>query len=153
MKTTHENREFIILIANSKKNELTIFEEALKLTEQNPNYTILYTDIDLVTFLNLQNQKREPKLPNMILFYINSEHNSEYDAIISLKKHKDFRTLPIILLITKNTIQKVDNAYLNGANACIPFYNSGNESINYLSKIFKFWFKIAKLPEMKKVTL
>lgn len=101
----------------------------------------LYKDIYL-------NEKKSIK-PDFLIVDAYFASKNKINFISIFENYKSFIIIPIITLGTYNSNCKINNLLKEHSNCWLQKPNDENEFEKILQNIFFFWFKIAKLPNIK----
>jgi Response regulator containing a CheY-like receiver domain and a GGDEF domain len=85
-----------------------------------------------------------PVMPDLILLDINMPVMDGTLFLARLRKHPEFRSLPVVVLTTTTDPDLVRRAYDFGANAVINKVDSLDGMSQIASTIVDFWFRVAR---------
>jgi len=121
---------FHIVVADDDDDDQFIIREALQ--ELCAEQVVISSVYDGVQLLDCLNKKglfgRETKGPDLIILDINMPLMNGVEALENIKSNGSFRNIPVVMLSTLRTIERVDKCALLGA---LNFYTKPNNITDY----------------------
>lgn len=85
--------------------------------------------------------------PDLILLDLNMPGMSGHEVLTQLKGHEELSQIPVIVLSTSSSLEDVQKAYRERANAYVNKPSELKDFQTAIEKIYSFWCDAAILPE------
>lgn len=95
----------------------------------------------LISDLNVQEQNRIKKLPDMILLDLNLPVWDGKKTLKRIKNHDELKVVPVVVYTTSKSDFDRKECYLLGANSFISKASEFNLLHAQIQKIFTYWFE------------
>nr|WP_294946986.1 response regulator [uncultured Mucilaginibacter sp.] len=84
--------------------------------------------------------------PDLVLLDVNLPKKSGHEVLTYIKKHNDFKQIPVIMLTTSSSEKDILVAYKEHVNCYITKPIDVNDFIKAVAKIEDFWINIVTIP-------
>jgi len=142
-----ELRPITILLVDDNEDHATLAIDSF--TRHGVKNTVIHlTDGDQVLdFLESQSSEGDDKnMPDLILLDIKMPHKGGMETLADIRKHPQFRSLPVVMLTTSASPREVDECYRLGANSYITKPVQFSEFSKKLKEINLYWVCVAEMP-------
>lgn len=120
---------FEILVVDDDLDDQFILRSAFEQVSKQVNLTSIYSGEELLRFLAAGNKSSEtPNLPDAIILDNNMPGMTGLEVLEKIKKSKAFKNIPVFMLSTLRTIQRVDRSMELGA---LKYFSKPNSSKDY----------------------
>jgi CheY-like chemotaxis protein len=126
---------FHIVVADDDDDDQLIIKEAIKELNGQIRTTSVYDGKQLLDCLNKKGLFAETSgNPDLIILDINMPILNGLDALKALKKHEKFKSIPVFMMSTMRTIERVDTSMSLGA---MDYYTKPNHISAFKSILTK----------------
>ena len=142
MKSVH------ILLIEDNEGDILLTTEALEDSKIVNDVTVIKDGkaaMEYFEALNIGGQ-----LPDLVLLDVNLPKKSGHEVLTYIKKHKDYKQIPVIMLTTSSSEQDVMIAYKQHVNCYITKPIDVNDFLKAIGKIEDFWINIVTIPAEKR---
>lgn len=91
-------------------------------------------------------QNQNP-FPHIILLDINLPKKSGIEILEELRQHKDYRSIPVVMLTTSDQSTDIFASYDKGANSYITKPVTVDGMMQVVQQFEAYWFQLVKLPD------
>ena len=128
-----------ILLVDNDESVVTLFEEACKALQ-------LPCDVQAVRDKEqaMAELTEGVDLPSLIVMDLDGRKPDEFNFIITVRKHRATRMIPVVVLGTHCDAARVDKSYECGASAFI--HKPIDNLVDVIGDIDRFWLRRAELP-------
>ncbi|UBM60656.1 response regulator [Marinilongibacter aquaticus] len=136
-------KKYSILIADDDPDDQFLIQTAFE--EINTHCSIDFVHDGEQLQNKLKDLSKVGKLPHLLLMDLNMPKIDGRSLLVWLKKNKDFRHIPALILSTSGAEEEVKNAYANGAAAYVVKPAEYNALLAFLENLTRFYFGSATL--------
>ncbi|NRA52534.1 MAG: response regulator [Gammaproteobacteria bacterium] len=107
---------------------------------------------ELLQYLNREGKFShlvDQPLPGLILLDLNMPVMDGREVLSKIKQHKEFRSIPIIVLTTSKAEADIARTYDMGVNSFIMKPVSFDRLVEMISSVTDYWFNLVSLPRVK----
>jgi CheY-like chemotaxis protein len=126
-------KPFHILIADDDPDDQLIIKEALSVISSTLDCASVYNGVQLLNYLNKKDEFVSVAAPDLILLDINMPLLDGLQALENVKRNEQSKNIPVYMLSTLRTIERVERSLALGA---LNIYSKPN-SISGYYPIFK----------------
>lgn len=142
-----DTQSFVILLAEDEPSDAHLIKVALAENKFMVDFHHVVDGREALEFL----QRRGPKFneaprPNLILLDLNMPRMDGRECLAAIKKDKDLRDIPVVILTTSEVERDVTASYDLGASGYITKPMDMNNFISIVSHLGDYWFKLVRLP-------
>ncbi len=120
---------FQILFVDDDQDDQFILRSSFEQVSKQIKITSLYSGPELLSFLASRNKSSGiPKFPDAIILDINMPGMTGLEVLEKIKGDTAFKNIPVFMLSTLRTIQRVDRSIELGA---IQYFSKPNSSRDY----------------------
>lgn len=132
-----------ILLVEDNEDDIELTRIALRKSEILNDLTVVRDGEEAIQFFT---EQRSPK-PDIVFLDLNLPKKNGKEVLSEIKRNKESRRVPVVILTTSTDNEDVKAAYDSYANCYIakPMDFDGFKEV--IMKIREFWFNIVKLPE------
>ncbi|MBD2155665.1 response regulator [Leptolyngbya sp. FACHB-8] len=102
--------------------------------------------IDFLAHQGTYTQSDSFPRPDLILLDLRMPRRNGFEVLEALKKHPDWKAIPIVVVTTSNAVEDVYRAYELGANSYISKPQTIQEIFELADSLDQYWFGRACLP-------
>ncbi len=136
-----------ILLIEDNPGDVLLTKEAFN--ECNTKHSIenVKDGIEALKYLRKENEFKNANTPDLILLDLNLPKKDGREVLAEIKKDKNLRFIPVIILSTSKNENDILRAYELKANCYISKPVELESFFQIIASIDKFWLKMVKLPE------
>lgn len=135
-----------ILIVDDSADDVEFTLNALRGTKLANAINIVTDGVEAMEYLRKQGKYANAMTPSMVLLDLNMPRKDGREVLAEMKKDKDLRLIPVVILTTSEAEEDIVRSYDLHANC----YISKPVDLQALSKIVRsiddFWFGVVQLP-------
>lgn len=141
----------VILLADDDPDDRALTIRALKQHRLANHIQTVEDGEQLMDYLNRRGTyaAEEAPRPGLILLDLNMPRKDGREALEEIKRDRDLRTIPIVVLTTSEAEQDILQSYDLGVNAFVTKPVTFEGLASAIKVITDFWFEIVKLPPSK----
>ena len=136
-----------ILIAEDNPGDVELIRESVIEMDIPNNISIVGDGVEAWDFIRQKGQFKDAPIPDLILLDLNLPKKNGWSLLQLLKKDKQYRKIPVVVLTSSESDDDIQKAYANHANCYVTKPSTLDEYQDVIKTIGNFWFKIARLPE------
>ena len=141
-------KRFTVLSIEDNKADFTFLKKALnKIPDIELNLINIDNGQNALDFLYKKGEYISAPTPNIIILDINLPSINGKEILRDLKKHKLYKTIPIIIFTTSSDQEDIKEMYNLHANSYITKTFNIKELYEKIGIMGKYWFKTNKLPD------
>jgi CheY-like chemotaxis protein len=130
--------------------DVKLTREALKLGKILNNLNVIPDGTCVLPFLKREGEYSTAPGVDLILLDLNLPKKDGREVLTELKKHPNFKSIPVIVLTSSNAERDILQAYDLGANCFITKPVDLEQFVYAIQHLEIFWFTIVKLPPRPK---
>lgn len=144
-KTSFSNPSVRIVMIDDSPADAGLVQRSLKRMKVSHSFESFLSGSEAVTKLTTNPTKAAQ--PDLILLDLNMPGMSGHEVLTHLKSHQELSTVPVIVLSTSSSLEDVQKAYRERANAYVNKPSELQDFQMAIEKIYAFWCDAAILPE------
>jgi CheY-like chemotaxis protein len=145
-----QNSQLIeILMAEDSPEDQLIAEQAIKSSKLINRVHAVGDGEEVLAFLRREGSFANAPQPDLILLDVNMPRMSGLEALAEIKKHPQWKYIPVVILTSSDADRDVFTAYGHHANCYIVKPIDFARFIEVVKSIENFWFGVVKLPPKK----
>jgi len=145
MVTNSNQQKITILLVEDSESDARLIEEFFKETNNNNELNIVTDGIEALNYLHTH-CKPVDDCPSIVILDLNLPRMNGHEVLKEMKKDKDLRRIPVIILTTSTDEEDINKSYDGLASSYISKPIGFNEFEKIISSIINFWFNTAELP-------
>jgi len=138
-------KPFRILLVEDNSANIRLTEEALEFCKINHELLVSEDGGNAMKLLRRQGEFSRAPRPDIILLDLNLPKKNGREVLEEVKKDKNLRKIPIIVLTTSKAEEDIVRCYNLHANCYITKPVDLNQFFQVIKLITEFWWKIVKL--------
>lgn len=139
------DKPFRILLVEDNSADIRLTEEALEFCKINHELLVCKDGVNTMKLLRRQGEFSGAPRPDIILLDLNLPKKDGREVLEEVKRDKNLRKIPIIVLTTSKAEEDVVRCYNLHANCYIVKPVDLNQFFQVIKLITEFWWKIVKL--------
>jgi chemotaxis family two-component system response regulator Rcp1 len=145
MEEVHTRPIEILLVEDSTADvRLTI--EALKDAKVRNKLSVVEDGVKAMAYLQKKGEYANATRPDLILLDLNLPKKSGREVLAEIKKDKDFKRIPVVILTVSRAEEDVLHSYNLHANCYITKPVDFDKFMEVVKSIESFWLTVVKLP-------
>lgn len=144
------NKKLVILVADDDADDCLLTQEALNETDICNDTYFVEDGEELMAYLHKSPPFQNRPTPDIILLDLNMPRKDGREALIEIKQHPHFKTIPIIAFTTSHAPEDIRYMYQQGVNSYITKPTTFHELIDIMQTLCQYWFKVVCLPSTSK---
>ncbi|MFN0104035.1 MAG: response regulator [Bryobacteraceae bacterium] len=137
---------FRILVVDDNPGAVYLLREVMKSVHRRHELHFAKDGLDALDFLHCRGAYVDAPRPNLILLDMNMPRLSGLETLSAIKNDPELCVIPVIMLSTENSPQKVRNCYRAHANCYVQKPIDLDRSVKLAQAIEAFWMDFALLP-------
>lgn len=146
MKQRNEAKPFEILLVEDNPADVRLTMEALKECSKNIRLHIVENGLEALHFLRKEKDYRASPTPNLIFLDLNLPKKKGREVLSEIKKDKNLKQIPVVVLTISSAEEDILNAYENHANCYITKPLDLDQFVKKILNIIEFWSLNVRLP-------
>ena len=146
MKQRNEAEPFEILLVEDNPADVRLTMEALKESSRNIKLHIVENGLEALHFLRKEKDYRASPTPDLIFLDLNLRKKKGREVLSEIKKDKNLKQIPVVVLTISSAEEDIVNAYENHANCYITKRLDLDQFVKKILNIIEFWSLNVKLP-------
>lgn len=138
-------QKIIILLVEDSESDARLIKEFLKEIKVNNELIIATDGIEALNYLH-NHCKPVEDCPSIVILDLNLPRMGGHEVLKEMKKDKDLRRIPVIILTTSTDEEDINKSYEGLASSYITKPADFNEFEKIINSIINFWFNTAELP-------
>lgn len=132
------SEKYKVLIAEDDSNDFEFINQAFESSNVEIEIKRMIDGEELIDFLlNLKSSF----IPDIVIVDISMPKKDGFQVLEEIKKHKDLKIIPIIIMTTSNQDTDMYLAYSLGANSFITKPDNFESLLDVVNIISKYWFE------------
>jgi two-component system, chemotaxis family, response regulator Rcp1 len=144
--TSSENTPIEILLVEDNPGDVKLTREALKLGRIANNLNVVEDGTKVLPFLTKQGEYAAAPRIDLILLDLNLPKKDGREVLAELKRHPEYKLIPVVVLTSSNAERDILQAYDLGANCFIAKPVDLEQFMYAIQHLEIFWFSIVRLP-------
>lgn len=136
-----------ILLIEDNPGDIKLTKEAFSECNGFHNIEAVRDGIEAIKYLRREGEFREVTKPDLILLDLNLPKKDGREVLSEIKKDKDLKCIPVIILSTSRNEKDIHKTYELKANCYISKPVELDDFFRIIADLNHFWFKTIKLPE------
>ncbi len=139
-----------VLLVEDNQHDIEITQRAFSQGPVKVDLVVVRYGQDALDYLNHQGAYHPPDIsprPEMILLDLNLPRMDGLEVLEKIKKDKNLRSIPVIVLTVSGRNQDIKPSYELGANTYIQKPVEFSDFLRVVKGIQEYWMGIAALPE------
>jgi len=133
-----------ILLVEDNEGDILLTTEALEECKIVNKITVKKDGRAAIDFFEYLNDKND--IPDIVLLDVNLPKISGHEVLMYIKKHDDYKQIPVIMLTTSSSEKDIMSSYKNHVNCYITKPIDAIDFIKAIAKIEDFWINIVSIP-------
>lgn len=134
-----------ILLVEDNEGDILLTLEAFEESKLKTLISIARNGQEALDFLYKRGDFEKVQKPDLILLDVNIPIFNGHEVLAEIKKDKNLKKIPVIMLTTSLSEKDIDLAYSNYCNSYIKKPLEMEEFINSILKIEEFWLQLSTL--------
>ena len=135
-----------ILLVEDNPGDVRLTKEVLKEGKVHNKLSVVENGVQAISFLKKEDGYKDALTPDLILLDLNMPKKDGREVLLDIKKDKDLKKIPVIVLTTSQAEEDILKVYNLNANCFISKPVDLEQFINVVKSIEDFWLSIVKLP-------
>lgn len=135
-----------ILLVEDNPGDIRLTQEVLKEGKVQNQLSIVENGVQAISFLKKEDGYKDAPTPDLILLDLNLPKKDGREVLLDIKKDKDLRKIPVVVLTTSQAEEDILKVYDLNANCYISKPVDLGQFIDVVKSIEEFWLSIVKLP-------
>lgn len=135
-------RPIELLLVEDNDDDIDLTKEAFIEARIHLNLHVAHDGIEALEFLH---NNKNPR-PDLILLDLNMPRKDGRETLAEIKKHPEFKRIPVVVLTTSEAEKDVISAYDKNANSYIVKPVDFEQFLDVINALKEFWFTVVKLP-------
>jgi CheY-like chemotaxis protein len=135
-----------ILLVEDNPGDVRLTMEASKENKMYNSMNVVNDGVEALAFLRREGKYASAPRPDIILLDLNLPKKDGREVLEEIKRDKNLRCIPVIILTTSQAEEDILKAYGLNANCYITKPVDLNQFIKVVKSIEEFWLSIVKLP-------
>ncbi len=135
-----------ILLVEDNPGDVRLTQEVLKEGKVHNKLSVVENGVQAISFLKKEDGYKDALTPDLILLDLNMPKKDGREVLLDIKKDKDLKKIPVIVLTTSQAEEDILKVYDLNANCFISKPVDLEQFINVVKSIEDFWLSIVKLP-------
>lgn len=144
--TLMETRIVEILLVDDNIGDVVLAKEALKGANFTNRVSNVSDGMEALDFLHRKGKYADAAMPDLILLDINMPRKNGCEVLAEIRRDRNLRSLPVIILTSSESEDDIARAYELGANCFVTKPADLDEMVQVIQAIDYFWTSVAKLP-------
>jgi len=141
-------KKHIILSVEDSEADFLLIKKALeKIEDLNLKVINVNNGKDAIDFLNKKNKYSSSPAPDMIILDLNIPVIQGLEVLKTIKKHKKYKSIPVVIYSTSKNISDIQESYENHANSYINKGFDLSKSFKDIDIMGKYWLKTVVIPK------
>lgn len=137
-----------ILLVEDNPDDILITKRAFEKGKIKNKLYIIRSGEDAINFLYQKNGYKDAPVPGLIFLDLNLPGVDGYEVLEKLKKNKNLRHIPVIILTVSSNEEDVIKAYTLGANNYIMKPEKFEDFTEIVVAITDYWLRISRIPRV-----
>lgn len=146
MKNRDEKSVHILLVEDNE-GDILLTLEAFEESKLEKQVSVARNGLEALDFLHQKNSFIDAQKPDLILLDINMPIVSGLEVLEEIKKDKNLKKIPVIMLTTSSNQKDIEKAYNNHCNSYLKKPLEMKEFMEAMLKIEEFWLQLTVLPK------
>lgn len=146
-----KHKSIKILMADDDADDRLLAEEAFMENKLVDELFFVENGIELLAYLRKEGKYEIVPTPDIVLLDINMPKMNGLEALRVIKKDRNLKHIPVIMLTTSSAYNDISFSYKYGSNSFITKPLTFKSLVDSLSYLVNYWFNIVTLPEYEKV--
>lgn len=143
---THMAQAVEILLVEDDEGDALLTSEALAESTFENNLNVVCDGVEALSFLQKEAEYENAPRPDIILLDLNMPRMNGHEVLRWLKESAEFRSIPVVIFTTSDSVKDIRSTYENHANCFITKPLCLDMFAGALKRIQDFWMGAAKLP-------
>ena len=135
-----------ILLVEDDEGDALLTSEALAESSFDNHLNVVCDGVEALAFLQREGEYSNAPRPEIILLDLNMPRMNGHEVLKWLKESDDFRSIPVVIFTTSDSVKDIRSTYDNHANCFITKPLCLDMFAHVLKRIQDFWMGAAKLP-------
>jgi len=135
-----------ILLIEDNEGDVRLVQEALKEGKLQNRLFVVRDGVEGMDYLLKIRKYRDAARPDLVLLDLNLPKKDGYEVLAEIKKHKELKRIPVVILTTSSAETDILKTYNLHANCYIIKPLDLDQFIQVVKSIEDFWLTIVKLP-------
>lgn len=139
------SRAITVLLVDDSPSDVALTQEVVAHTEHEIIMDTASDGVEAIAYLQQRSDSGE-RLPDIILLDLNMPRMGGHEVLDTLKDHKDWRRIPVIVLTTSQASADIIGTYDRHANSYITKPVDLADFIEVVKRIEGYWLSVVQLP-------
>ena len=135
-----------ILLVEDNPGDIRLTQEALREGNMPHILNTVMDGAEAIKYLFREGKYADAKIPDLIMLDLNLPKKDGRDVLRVIKKEKDLKRIPVVVLTTSNADNDVKDMYDLHANCYITKPVDFDQFMDVIQAIEQFWLTIVRLP-------
>ena len=136
-----------ILLVEDSPGDVDLTREALEESKVKNKLDVVIDGQQALDFLYKKGEFSNSKTPDLILLDLNLPNIDGREVLANIKKHKDLRRIPVVILTSSKAEEDIIKTYNLHANCYVQKPLDFNSFMEIVKQIENFWMSIVVLPD------
>jgi len=143
-------KEVKILLVEDNEGDIVLTLEALKEAKVSNDIQVVKDGEEALQYLRKEGLFKKAETPDLILLDINLPKVDGKEVLAEIKKDKDLKIIPVVMLTTSDSEKDILESYQHHANCYITKPVDFEKFMHVVHMIKDFWLSIVQLPNNKR---
>jgi CheY-like chemotaxis protein len=139
-------KSVLILLVEDNEGDIFLTREALEESEFKTMVSVARDGQEALDFVFKKNGFEDQTTPDLIILDVNLPKKSGHEVLFEIKRHVDYKQIPIIVLTTSSSKRDIELSYEYYANCYITKPVEVADFLRVISSVQQFWINAATLP-------
>ncbi|MDG5760668.1 response regulator [Natronococcus sp. A-GB1] len=135
-----------VLLVEDNPGDVRLVQEAFEATDGDHELHAVPTGEDAMRFLERRARDANGTLPDLVLLDLNLPGTDGETVLERIRKSRDLRRLPVIVLTSSEASEDVEACYRRAANAYLTKPIAPDDLVSMIRSVETFWFDRVRLP-------
>lgn len=135
-----------VLIVEDNEGDILLLKEVLEQKSNIRKISVAKTGQEAIDFVMKAGSFENEERPDLILLDINLPLKNGHEVLETIKNHKEYRSIPIVMLTTSSSPDDINRSYYRHANLYITKPGDMNAFEEALDAVNPFLTKLIQFP-------
>ena len=135
-----------VLLVEDNEGDVVLVREALAEGDKTADLHVVRDGLEALAFLRHEEGFSDVPRPDVILLDLNLPKLHGSEVLHQLKRDRDLRSIPVVILSTSSSEADVRDSYLHRANCYITKPSDFDHFVKMIHRLQEYWFEVVSLP-------
>ena len=131
-----------VLLLEQNAEEVALIRQSA----EKSNVTVVLECVDILSYLRREGEYKSASRPDLVILDLDLSRTEDCETLTEIKKHPDFKRIPVVVLASSQAYDVVLQAYDLRANAYISKPAGREEFLRIMRATLHFWLTMVRLP-------